>query len=66
MYHQKRVAVHLLIEVGAHIDGKLELAYGGIHIHGHGFRGRPGQARFLAGPSVAGALLAKAAGVHEQ
>ena len=66
MHHQKRVAVHLLIVVGAHIDGKLELAYGGIHVHGHGFRGRPGHARFLAGPPVAGAILAKAARVHEQ
>ncbi len=66
MHHQKRVAVHLLIVIGAYLDGKLELAYGGIHIHGHGFRGRPGQARFVAGPPVTGALLAKTAGVHEQ
>ena len=66
MHHQKRVAVHLLIVFGAHIDGKSELAHGGIHIHGHGLRGRAGHTRFLAGLPVAAAILAKAARVHEQ
>lgn len=66
MHHQKGVAVHLLIILGAHINGKPELAYSGIHVYGHGFRGRPGQARFVAGAPVAAAILAKAARIHEQ
>ena len=66
MHQQKRIAVHFLIVFGAHIDGEPELAHGGIDVHRHGFRGRPGHARFVAGLSVTGALLAKAARVHEQ
>jgi len=66
MYHQKRVAIHFLIVIGSHIDGKPVLAHGGVNVHGHSLRGRPRLARLFAGLSVGGALLAKAAGVHKQ
>jgi len=66
VHHQKSVAIHLLIVIGSHVDGKIILAHGGINVHGHGLRGRPGYARLLAGLPVAGARPAKAAGVHEQ
>ena len=66
MHHQKRAAVHLPVKRGAHRDGKPEPAHGAVHIHGHGIGGRPGHARFVAGPPVAGALPAEAALVHEQ
>lgn len=65
MHHQKRVAIHFLIVFGSHVYGEPKLSYGGINVHGHALRGRPGHTRLLAGLPIAGALLAKAARVHE-
>ena len=66
MHHQKRIAVHLLVVVGAHVDLETELAHGGIDVHGHGLGGRAGHAGLFAGFAVAGAVFAKTAGVHEE
>ena len=66
MHHQKGIAIHLLIEISANVDGKFETAHGGINVHGHGLRCRPGHARLLAGYPNSGAIFAETARIHEQ
>jgi len=66
VHHQKRIAIHFLIVIGSHVDGEPELPYGGVDVHSHALRRGPGHAWFLTGLPITGALLAKAARVHEQ